>query len=87
MTIKELKEKYAGQYYDFEVYKNFNSSNYGFHTDRIKAVDDYSDADEVIEWQLMDKEDYSNSILANVCTTWEDFGFEEDDKILVVKIK
>ena len=87
MTIKEVQEMFTGQYVDFEVYRNFNSNNMGFHTDRIKSVDDYSESDEVTEYELMNREDYSQPVLANSPVSWEEYGLDDRDKILVVKIK
>ena len=86
MTIKEVQKMYTGQYVDFEVYRNFNSNRLGFHTDRIN-VDDYSESDEVTEYELMNREDYSQSVLANSPVSWEEYGLDARDKILVVKIK
>jgi hypothetical protein len=87
MTIKEVQEMFTGQYFDFEVYRNFNSNRLGFHTDRINSVDDYSESDEVTEYELMNREDYSQSVLANSSVSWEEYGLDDRDKILVVKIK
>ena len=87
MTIKEVQEMFTGQYVDFEVYRNFNSNKMGFHTDRIKCVDDYSESDEVTEYELMNREDYSQPVLANSPVSWEEYGLDDRDKILVVKIK
>ena len=87
MTIKEVQEMFTGQYVDFEVYRNFNSNKMGFHTDRIKSVDDYSESDEVTEYELMNREDYSQPVLANSPVSWEEYGLDDRDKILVVKIK
>lgn len=86
MTIKEYKEKYNGEYTDLEVYRDKFQHRVGFHSDRVVSVEDYSDSDEVIECSLMDKDEYSSTILANVGTSWEDFGFDDTDKILVLKI-
>lgn len=86
MKISEVKEMYHGQYTDYEVYVDKWQHQYGFHTDRVDCIDDYSDSDEAIEYDLMDKEDYSNSILANTCTSWEDYGYKDSDKILVIKV-
>ena len=87
MTIKEVQEMFTGQYVDFEVYRNFNSNKMGFHTDRIKSVDDYSESDEVTEYELMNREDYSQPVLANSPRILGRIRACDRDKILVVKIK
>lgn len=86
MTVKEVKERYENEYVDIEVYVDKWSHQAGFHTDRIEASDEYSDSSEVLEYELMDKETYSSTILANVGLTWEDYGLDDNDKILVIKI-
>lgn len=88
MTVKEIKEldNIKDQYVDIEVYRNYNSDRMGFHTDRIQSVESYSEDEEVIEFQLMDEEDYNSSICANTGASFADF-FETEDKILVLKIK
>ena len=88
MTVKEIKELdyIKGQYADIEVYRIYNSDRMGFHTDRIQSVESYSENEEVIEFQLMDEEDYNSSICANTGSSFADF-FEPEDKILVLKIK
>ena len=86
MTIKEVLEMYKGQYYCVEIYKDKFQHKAGFHTDRIVYVDGASDETEVIEHELMDKSEYENTILANTDVRWDDC-YEENDKILVLKIK
>ena len=86
MTIKEVKEMFRNEYCDVEVYVDKWNYRAGFHTDRIESVDDYSDKSEVLEYELMDKEMYSATVLANVGLTWEDYGLDDDDKILVIKV-
>lgn len=88
MTIKETMEKYEGQYADVEVYRNFNSNRMGFHTDRIRSVEDYSSDDEAIECELMDESDYNNSILANtsLSANFAEWYDDANAKILVLKI-
>ena len=89
MTINEVKEMYKGQFYDVEVYADKFKHMAGFHTDRIVLAEDSGliTYDEVLEYSLMNKEEYSNTILANCGTTWEDYGFDDADKILVIKVK
>lgn len=88
MTVKEIKELdyIKGQYADIEVYRNYNSDRMGFHTDRIQSVESYSEDEEVIEFQLMDEEDYNSSVCANSSVIFADM-YEPGNKILVLKIK
>lgn len=87
-TVKEiLKKYYTKDITDFEVYIDKYEPKLGFRTDYIQGVEDYSDNDKVIDFEIMDKDEYSNSILANSRISWEDYGFDDDDKILVIKIE
>lgn len=88
MTIEEVEDLYKGQYADIEVYTNFNSTKYGFHTDRIKTVDDYKGDDEVREYSLVDEEEYDQTILANtsIQADFEDWFGDKKAKILLVKV-
>lgn len=88
MTIKELKEKFAGQYVDVEVYA-FNSKKRTLLTDYVDSIDDYSE-DEQIDIafsDLMDGKKYDSTILANCGVSFEEFGFEKNDKILVIVLE
>lgn len=87
-TVKEiLKKYYTKDVVDFEVYVDKFKPKLGFHTDFIQSVEDYSDDDKVIDFEVMDKDDYSNSILAGSNISWEDYGYDDENKILVIKIK
>ena len=88
MTIKEIEERFKGLYVDMEVYKNFASNSYGFHTDRIKSVDDYTENTEVIEYSLADEEEYNETVFANVSSTanFEEWFDDKNAKILLVKV-
>ena len=89
MTVKEVLEMFAGEYADVEVYvpTSFKAHD-PFHTDAIRATDDYSDDAEVIDYDNKDKENYLGSIGANcdLGYEWEDV-YETDDKVLCIKIK
>lgn len=91
MTIKEVKEKYAGKYEELEVYKAIGKGEHypnHFHTDNCKFTEEYSDSSEVGLYELMDEEDYNNSINANSCAT-TDFGEwygSNDAKVLCVML-
>ena len=74
MTIKEIKEMYANQYADIEIYRpvtpcSTNSKAFRhaceFKTDYIESVEDYDETSEVIKCELMGEEDYNCSVLAD----------------------
>jgi len=85
MTIKELKELHNGIYADIEVYTNYNSDKVGFHTDRIKVCENYTDDMEVLEYALMGEEEYNSTICANQGLCFTDI-YDKDYKILVLKV-
>ena len=87
MTIKELKElleEQGREYVNMEVY-SYLFSNHSIHTDSIKSVEEYSDDDEVIDYELMNEEDYQRTILANSCDI-ADFAEWYDDANAIVLI-
>ena len=79
MTIREVKEMYPDAE-DIEVYESLNNGTPRFHTDSIRAIDDYSDDDEVLIYEMMNEEEYNSTILAN-STTSADFGEWYDNKL------
>lgn len=87
MTVKEMKERYQGQYADIEVYE-FNSKKHSLHTDFVTYSEDYTDDSEcnIVFSGLLDKEEYEKTILANCGETFEDF-YDSNDKILVLVLE
>lgn len=89
MTIREVIQNHYGKYDNYEVYVERGQHRLGFHTDRVKELDrgeyDY-DGEQAIEWELMNKDDYSTSILANSSVEFGDI-YNDEDKILVIKIR
>ncbi len=88
-TVNEILKMYAGEYTDYELYLFKNPGHYcgNIHTDNVEyladdVVIDY-DKDYDINCQLMDEEDYNNTILANVNERFADL-YEKNDKILVI---
>lgn len=80
-----------------EVYK-YTDSNRRIHTDHVEYIGNgnldiseidtlpYNEKGEVdADVQLMNRNDYESTILANSGQRWED-GLEENDKILVIVI-
>lgn len=81
-----------------EVYQ-YISRKHSIHTDNIEYVGNSTfdntelmvipfnaDGDVKADVVLMDKEEYSNTVLANCGETWENLfpDFDEDDKVLVI---
>lgn len=92
MKIKELKEllkEQGNEYYDIEVYKYTFDNHKSIHTDYITSIEDYNDNTEVEDYQLMNEEDYNNSILANSSkqADFEEWYDDKDAIVLVVIMK
>ena len=85
--IREIKERYKNKCIEVEIYVVNPPSRkfWGWHTDSLKGVgDNYSEDDNVIDYKLMDIEEYNNTILANCCFDAEDLGYEKDEMILCI---
>jgi len=84
-TIGELKERFKGQYDSIEVYYMNGRT---FHTDNIRlaAEDEYTDITECVDFELMDKERYFQTIEANT-SLMPDNVEDEQFPILVIGIK
>lgn len=86
MTIAEIMNSYEDEYNYLEVYRPVGNRR-TFHTDSIASVgDDFSLDDYVLSYELMDKEEYENTILANCGIKFNDC-FADSDIILAVLIK
>lgn len=75
MTVGEVKELYKGEYVDLEVYKPLSRGHYYpncFHGDNCVSLGDdsphgnYTEDMEAGLYELMDEEEYNNTIMANV---------------------
>lgn len=98
MTIKDIKEEYKGKYAELEVYEAVSNGRYYpkyFHTDNCEPFGegvpygDYVDDMDVGLYELMNEEDYNNSIMAN-CDIYADFEAwygDKDAKVLCIMIK
>lgn len=69
-TIKDLCERYKGEYVEVEVFRarNGGSRQCPFHTDYCKCIDDIEDysEDALAKYhELMNEHDYNTSILVN----------------------
>ena len=92
MTIRELLKAEHGNYDDWEVYEPFavgNSDNRGFYSDYIRGIDDVDMAAEVINYEIMDEEDYNNSVLANTsaCADFEEWYDDKGARVLCILVQ
>lgn len=91
MTIKEVKELYKDEYADMEVYRPNCIRNYPnhFHTDNCSFTEEFTDESEVGLYELMDEEDYNNSIMSNVSdyADFEGWYGNKNAKILCIMLK
>lgn len=87
-TINEVIEMYKGDYTEVEIYRYNNPSMYyngGIHTDSIEYLDNDIDYNKTydLDCQLMDEDDYNNTVLANAGEHFTDM-YELEDKVLVI---
>ncbi len=90
MKITDIINRHYGEYADLEVYYSIHR-NGDIHTDNLRFIEDIPEDEmdgtgEVISWELMDEEDYNNSVLANACVT-ADFNAwygDKNAKVLVI---
>lgn len=81
-----------------ETYE-YTGKNHRIHTDTVKYIGNsnfdkseiedlpYDENGEVdVDVQLMEREDYETTILANCSSSWKDM-YADDDKILVIVVK
>lgn len=91
MKISEIIEKYGNEAAEIEVYRLTVNQRYyrGIHTDVIKCVDDYEYNDEAIDYELMDEEEYDNTVLCNtcVCADFAEWYGDNAKKVLVIIVK
>lgn len=90
-TKSQITEKTKSANY-VEIYTKKNAQG-EIHTDNLDSsaelvtIDDlpYNINGEVdADIEIMDKEDYSHSVLANSSVSWEDFGWEDNDKVAII---
>jgi hypothetical protein len=87
MTIKEVREFLESKnYIDIDTYQ-YTGKRKSLHTDFIESVElDESTDYPTLDYQLLDMEEYDHSILANGAITHNDFGWDDNDKIVIVTI-
>lgn len=89
-TIKEVLERYKNEYTDVEIYRfKAPSKYYGgrIHTDTLEYLNecfnvDYNKTFDLDE-QLMDEDEYNNTVLANTGVYFTDM-YNANDKVLVI---
>lgn len=91
MTIKDVKELFKNEFEEIEVFKANSHGRYypnRFHTDNCSATEDYSDESEVGLYELMDEEDYNNSIMANIndYARFEEWYGNKEAKVLCIML-
>lgn len=93
MTVKEVKEIFkSNNPADVEVFRSTELPRFshGFHGDFLDwcEPEDYRENEEVEEYELMDEEEYNNSIQANSCVQFDfdDLYGNKKAKVLVIKL-
>ena len=90
-TKKEIIEKTKSANY-VEIYL-LRDTSHRIHSDNIVSDVDFETIEDLpynikgqvdVDIEIMDKEDYSNSVIANTSVTWEDFGWEDYEKVAVI---
>jgi len=95
MTIKELKEELNEQYAECEVYKSTDKHSRMFHMfdyvnlDNCSPYGNYTEDMEVESYELMDEDEYNNSILANgeFFADFNDLYDDKNAKVLCIFVK
>ena len=91
MTINKLLSIYEGKYTDVEVYipnpkYRVSLNSRGFYTDYITYIDDYNGEEEVVTFEIMDKETYQWTVLSNSSIRIDDI-WEDGMKMLCILIE
>lgn len=90
-TKEEIIEKTKSANH-VEIYRLWDR-RHGIHSDyldsdvNIETIDDlpYNSNGQVdVDIDIMDKEDYCSTVIANSSVTWEDFDWDDNDKVAVI---
>lgn len=95
MTIADVKKEYEGRYEAVEVYKPIEGEVDCFHTDNCVSLGgdssygNYTEDMEVSLYELMDEEEYNNTLLANGCldADFDEWYGDKNAKILCIMVK
>ncbi len=89
-TLRELIEdkELTGEWVDWEAYV-YTGKRHSIHGDFIRSVDEPNLDAEVDSWELMDEEDYNQSVYANtsVKADFAEWYDDSDARVLVVVLK
>ena len=92
MTVKEVIEKYNGQYAEVEIY-SYKGKVHRIHTDFLENIDGVYDktvylTKEIDEFLLMDEDEYNSTILANgsIYADFTDWYDDKNAKVLVITL-
>lgn len=84
-TIRELLK--SCNFDDYEIYEEWDSGHHNpFHTDNIHPLDEV-DLDMIVtDYEVMDQDEYNNTILANTCefADFKEWYDDADARVLVI---
>lgn len=84
LTLAEVKN--LTEYTDIELYTAKDRDHRNFHSDYIKSYEG-EEKDEllIVDYQLMDEDDYNHSVVANTCVSadFTEWYGDKDAKVLV----
>lgn len=90
MTVKEIKELYKGEYAEVEFYKRTDNIHHSkpFCTDNCYWAEGEDD-EEVVIHELMDEEEYNQTLFANCSNTinFEELYGDKNAKVLCIMLK
>lgn len=93
--IADLLKEEVGLCADIEVY-GYKGVNHSIHTDCIVSLDDEMNFNELycagineFDFELMDEDDYNNTVLANSCISadFEELYGDKNAKVLIIVLK
>ena len=89
-TVRDIKKELEGKYAACEVYEYCNENYQRMHGDFLNYIDEEDTDDRKLfddfSYELMDEEEYDNTIMANCCDSG-DFEYcygDKDAKVLII---
>lgn len=90
-NIEEIRKLYKGDYEECEVYKSTVTEQFykGIHTDSIEYIEELPKIYKILDYELMNEEDYNTTVLANSSETYdfEKLYGNKNAKVLVIVIE
>lgn len=88
MKVSELLKEYSEKWTDYELYRYVGTKR-NIHTDNIKSVCGTHNELEVLDYALIDEEEYDKTVLANACESadFEDWYDDKNAKVLVIIVE